>query len=65
MLTETKIIDQIVVGDNNVVHVRESNIILRDGVEVTRSFHRTTLTPGQDVSAWPQKVQGICAAVWL
>lgn len=64
MLTETKIIDQISVDDNNVVYIRESNIVLRDGIEISRTYHRTTLTPKQDVSGWPQKVQEICAVAW-
>jgi hypothetical protein len=64
MLTESKIIDQITVGENNVVHIRESNVISRDGVEIARSYHRTTIVKGQDVSAWPQNVQDICAAAW-
>jgi hypothetical protein len=64
MLTETKIIDQISVNDENIVFIRESNIVLRDGAEISRTYHRTSLTPGQDVSAFSQKVQDICAAAW-
>lgn len=64
MLTETKIIDQIFVNDENIVSIRESNIIMRDGVEISRTYHRTSLTSGQDASVWPQKVQDICAAAW-
>lgn len=64
MLTESKIIDQITVGEDNVVHIRESNVISRDGAEIAKTYHRTTLVKGQDVSSWPQKVQDICAAAW-
>lgn len=64
MLTENKLIDQITVDQEGVVHIRESTIILRDGVEISKSYHRTTLVKGQDVSSWPQKVQDICAAAW-
>jgi hypothetical protein len=64
MLTESKIIDQITVNEENIVFIRESNIVLRDGVEISRTYHRTSLTSGQDVSVWPQKVQDICAAAW-
>jgi hypothetical protein len=63
-LTETKIIDQISVNDENIVFIRESNIVLRDNVEISRTYHRTSLTPNQDVSIWPKKVQEICAAAW-
>lgn len=64
MLAENKLIDQIAVDETGVVHIRESTIILRDGVEISKSYHRTTLVKGQDVSSWPQKVQDICAAAW-
>jgi len=64
MLTESKIIDQITVNEEGIVYIRESNIIMRDGVEISRTYHRTSLTPEQDVSIWPQKVQDICAAAW-
>lgn len=64
MLTESKIIDQITVSADDVVHIRESNIVSRDDIEIARTYHRTTLVKGQDVSAWPQKVQDICAAAW-
>lgn len=64
MLTENKVIDQISVDENNIVHIREATIILRDDSEISRTYHRTTLVPNQDVSDWPQKVQDICAAVW-
>lgn len=64
MLTESTIIDQIFVDENNIVHIREATIISRDDVEISKTYHRTTLVPNQDVSSWPQKVQNICAAVW-
>ena len=64
MLTETKAVDQISLDSENTVFIREANIVLRDGVEISRTYHRTSLTPGQDVSAWPQKVQDICTAAW-
>lgn len=64
MLTESKSIDQITVGAEDVVHIRESNVINKDGIEIARTYHRTTIVKGQDVSAWPQKVQDICAAAW-
>ena len=63
-LTETKTLDQILVNNENIVFIRESNIVLRDGVEISRTYHRTSLTPDQDVSNWPQQVQDICAAAW-
>jgi len=64
MLSETKIIDQIFVGQDDVVHIREASLVFRDSVEISRTYHRTTLIKNQEVSVWPQKVQDICAAAW-
>jgi hypothetical protein len=63
-LTEETIVDKIeVVGDFNHVQVRTATVIKRDGAEISRSFSRHVVTPGDDYSAEDSKVQGICAAV--
>ncbi len=64
MLKESQQVDQVMVDQNKIVHIRESIIALRDDVEIARTYHRTTLTQGQDVSAWPENVQAICQAAW-
>tara|TARA_B100000963_G_scaffold48026_1_gene36297 strand:- start:41 stop:343 length:303 start_codon:yes stop_codon:yes gene_type:complete len=47
-LTETIEYDKIeVVGQYKHVQVRKANVIKRDGVEVTRSFERFVLSPGE------------------
>ena len=65
MLTEEIIIDQISVDGANNVSVREATIIKRDGVEISKTYHRSLLVVGADVSAYDAKVQAICAAVWV
>ena len=63
-LTEELIVDKIeVVGDYSHVQVRTATVIKRDGVEISRSFHRHVVAPGDDYSSEDSKVQGICAAV--
>ena len=42
---------------------RTANIVLKDGVELARNFHRHTIAPGQNYSNEDAKVQAICAAV--
>jgi hypothetical protein len=65
MLSENKTVDQITVEPNTkTVFLRETIVIARDGEELSRSYHRTTLTSGADVSAWPEHVQRICVAAW-
>ena len=63
-----------VVGTYKTVQVRKATIIEKDGVELTRSFHRNALQPGTlnesdelvdtDISGEDADVQAICNAVW-
>jgi hypothetical protein len=63
-LTETKLIDKIEVTENGVVQVREATRISRNGEQIAQTYHRWTLTPGQDVSDQPANVQAIANAAW-
>lgn len=63
-LSERVIIDKIEVVEHKSIGVREATIIERDGVEVSRTYHRWMFTPGQDVSAMNADVQAIAAAIW-
>jgi hypothetical protein len=63
-LTEKTIIDKIEVIENNSIQVRTATIIEKDGVELTRTFHRHVLAPGADVSNEDPKVQAIATAIW-
>lgn len=63
-LTERKIIDKIEVLDNNFIQIREANIIEKNGVEITRTFHRFILHPGDDLTEQEPKVVAIANAIW-
>ncbi len=63
-LTEETVDDQVeVVGDFRHVQVRTATIIKRDGVEISRSYHRHTVAPDDDISGESAEVQGICDVV--
>jgi len=63
-LTEETVQDKIeIVGDFKHVQVRTATVIKRDGVEISRSFHRHVIAPGDDVSGESAEVQAICNAV--
>ena len=63
-LTETTEEDKIeIVGEFKHVQVRTATIIKRDDVEISRSFHRHTVSPDADISGESAEVQAICAAV--
>ena len=64
-ITKTTKVDKIeIVGDFKHLQVREASIIQEDGVELTRSFNRYVLSPGDDVSSQSAEIQSIANAVW-
>jgi hypothetical protein len=62
--TETKTVDQITVTENGIVLYREATRILKDDVEISKTYHRTSLTPGQDLTGVPSNVVAICNTAW-
>jgi len=63
-LTKTITVDQITVTENGIVLYREATRIVEDGVQLSQTFHRTSLTPGQDLTGQPEQVVAICNVVW-
>ncbi len=63
-LIEKQIVDLVELVQSNHIQVRTANIIERDGTEITRTFHRHVLAPGDDVTNQDPKVQAIANAVW-
>ena len=64
MITKTQIVDSITVDGNNVVHVRMATVIQEDGTELSRTYHRHTLSPGDSLIEQDPRVVAIAAAVW-
>jgi phage host-nuclease inhibitor protein Gam len=63
-LTEEQVQDKIeIVGDYKHVQVRNATVIKRDGVEISRTFHRHTVAPDADITGESAEVQAICTAV--
>lgn len=63
-LTERTVEDKIeIVGEFKHIQVRTATIIERDGVEISRSFHRHIVAPNDDVSTESAEVQAIAATV--
>jgi hypothetical protein len=63
-LTETKTIDQITVLENGIILYREVTRILKNNEQIAQTYHRTSLTPGQDLTAEPVSVVTIANTVW-
>jgi DNA-binding transcriptional LysR family regulator len=63
-LTENKVIDQITVTENGIVLYREATRILKDGNQISQTYHRSSLSPGQDLTGQPANVTAICNVAW-
>ena len=58
-LTERKEIDQITVLVDGQLQVREATVIEKDGVEISRTFHRHVVAPGDDLDREDARVKKI------
>ena len=63
-LTKETVVDQITVTENGIVLYREATRIMEDGKQLSQTYHRTSLTPGQDLAGVPVNVVAICNAAW-
>ena len=57
-------IDKIEVTEFGHVQVRQITRIIEDGKELSSSYHRWVLAPGQDLADQPKNVQAIAKAAW-
>jgi hypothetical protein len=63
-ITKETVVDQITVTENGIILYREATRIIEDGKELTKTYHRTSLTPGQDLTGQPAQVTAIANTVW-
>jgi hypothetical protein len=56
-------VDLVEVIENGAIQVRTKTSIKEDGVEISNTFHRHVVAPGDNYSAEDAKVKAICAAV--
>jgi len=63
-LTKSTVIDQITVQENGIILYREATRIMEDGKELSKTYHRSSLTPGQDLTGVPANVVAHCNTAW-
>ena len=63
-LTKTVVVDKIEVLEMAQVQVRTATVVAEDGVELSRSFHRHVLEPGDDLTGQDDRVAAVAAAAW-
>jgi len=62
-LTEVTSVDQITVLEDEQIQVRQATKVFRDGVEISKTYHRHVVAPGADVSAEDVRVRNIANLV--
>ena len=63
-LTKTTTVDQITVTENGIILYREATRIMEDGKQLSQTYHRSSLTPGQDLTGVPANVVAHCNTAW-
>ena len=63
-LTKSTAVDQITVTENGIILYREATRIMEDGKQLSQTYHRSSLTPGQDLTGVPANVVAHCNTAW-
>lgn len=61
-LEKIVVVDRIEVLENGCVQVRTKTAIMEDGKQISGTFHRHVVAPGDDFSGEDARVQAICSA---
>jgi hypothetical protein len=61
-LEKVEVVDHIEVLENGSVQVRTRTSIVENGKQISGTYHRHVVTPGDDYSSEDARVQAICAA---
>ena len=62
MLEKIVSVDLIEVIENGILQIRTKTAILEDGKQISGTFHRHIVVPGDDYSKQDARVKAICAA---
>jgi hypothetical protein len=63
-LTKEVAIDKIEVLEQGQIQVRQITRVIEDGTELSASYHRWSLAPGDDLTGQEPKVVAIANATW-
>ncbi len=63
-LTKEIVVDKIEVLEKGQIQVRAATRVLEDGTQLSSSFHRHVLAPGDDLSEQDARVSAIATATW-
>lgn len=63
MLEKKIVLDKIEVVEDGIVQLRQATFILENGQELSKTYHRWSIAPGQSYDDQEDKVKAICAVV--
>ena len=63
-IEKIKVVDQITATENGTILFREATRIMEDGVQLSETYHRSSLAPDSDLTDVPAQVAAIAAVVW-
>ena len=64
MLEKKEVIDSMNVLEDGQIQVRRATLVLEDGKEISKTYHRWVLSPGQEIDDQEDKVKSVANAVW-
>lgn len=62
--TKQTTFDAITIRDTGHLEIRIANLVMEDGVEIAKNYHRRVITPGDDVTNEPQKIKALANLIW-
>jgi hypothetical protein len=62
-LEKIEVVDRIEIIENGCIQVRTKIAIMENGQQISSTFHRHVLAPGDEYSAQDAKVKSICATI--
>jgi len=63
-IEKIKVLDQVTATENGTILFREATRIVEDGVQLSETYHRSSLAPDSDLTDVPASVAAIAAVVW-
>ena len=63
-ITKENNIDQITIIEDGTVYYREVTRFIENEQVISQTFHRGSVTPGEDISQLHEKVAAVCNTVW-
>jgi hypothetical protein len=64
MITKKILVDKIDVTEDAIIQVRTATRIMEDGSQLSQTYHRHCLSPGDDLTGQDERVSAIAKAVW-